>query len=184
MYERLLKQTERYLGSQKDVLVPVKQVWNAMVKEGKLNNFVVPSLMADFECLLEGDKRFEFVTDSKASARLDPYADDFLEHDELEKLGFSGDQKLKLRRVPLPSADDDMESVDALDAAVSFEELGEDFTDSGFFDGGAASALRGSPKAPSSDSSGKSAAAQGPKKSSKPPKKASKRSASSKNRKK
>lgn len=72
MYERLLKQTERYLGSQKDVLVPVKQVWNAMVKEGKLNNFVVPSLMADFECLLEGDKRFEFVTDSKASARLDP----------------------------------------------------------------------------------------------------------------
>ena len=127
MYERLLKQTERYLGNRKEIVVPVKQVWDAMVKEGKANNFTVPSLMADFECLLEGDKRFEFVNEKKPSARLDPYSDDFLEHDEMEKLGFSDNQKMKLRRIPLPVSDDDVESVDALDAAISMEELGDEF---------------------------------------------------------
>jgi hypothetical protein len=70
MYERLLKQTERYLGNRKEIVVPVKQVWDAMVKEGKAGNFAVPPLMADFECLLEGDKRFEFVNEKKASTRL------------------------------------------------------------------------------------------------------------------
>ena len=65
MYERLLKQTERYLGNQEEIVVPVQAVWSAMVKEGKANNFAVPSLMADFECLLEGDKRFEFVSEKK-----------------------------------------------------------------------------------------------------------------------
>jgi hypothetical protein len=188
MYERLLKQTERYLGNQKEILVPVKQVWNAMVKEGKVNNFAVPSLMADFECLLEGDRRFEFVNETKPSARLDPYSDDFLEHDEMEKLGFSGDQKMKLRRIPLPVSDDEAESVDALDAAISMEELGEEFTDSGFFDGGAASAKRGTPEAqPASQprKSGASGSSGKPqKKSAKPSKKPSKRSASVKNRKK
>ena len=143
MYERLLKQTERYLGNRKEIVVPVKQVWDAMVKEGKVNNFAVPSLMVDFECLLEGDRRFEFVKEKKSSETLDPYSDDFLEHDEMEKLGFSDNQNVKLRRISLKSADDDEESVDALDAAVSMEELGEELEDSALFDSGSASATRG-----------------------------------------
>jgi hypothetical protein len=187
MYERLLKQTERYLGDQKEIVVPVKQVWNAMVKEGKVNNFAVPSLMADFECLLEGDKRFEFVSEKKPSGHLDPYSDDFLEHDDMEKLGFSDNQKMKLRRIPLPASDDDAESVDALDTAISMEELGDELVDSEFFEG-SAPATRGMPNAqPSSQSkkngtgksSGKSA-----KKPGKPSKKPSKRTASVKKRKK
>ena len=136
-------ETERSLGNRKEIVVPVKQVWGAMVKEGKASNFAVPSLMADFECLLEGDKRFEFVSEKKSSAPLDPYSDDFFENDEMEKLGFSDNQKIKLRRIPSPVSDDDTESIDALDAAISMEELGEEFEDSALFDGGSASATRG-----------------------------------------
>ena len=142
MYERLLKQTERYLGSRHEVVVPVKQVWDAMVKEGKANKFAVPSLMADFECLLEGDRRFEFVTDNGRPDPFDPSSEDFLEHDEMEKLGFSGDQKVKLRRVRLPDSEDEPESVDALDAAVPLEELDEDLSDSSLYDSGSADAAR------------------------------------------
>ena len=142
MYERLLKQTERYLGTRREVVVSVKQVWDAMMKEGKANNFAVPSLMADFECLLEGDRRFEFVTNNKSPVRLDPSLDDFLEHDEMEKLGFSGEQKVKLRRVRLPAEDNELESVDALDAAVSMEELDEELSDSSLYDSGSAAAAR------------------------------------------
>jgi hypothetical protein len=188
MYERLLKQTERYLGNQKEILVSVKQVWDAMVKEGKAGNFTVPSLLADFECLLEGDKRFEFVNETKSPKSLDPYANDFLEHDEMEKLGFSDNQKMKLRRIPMPASDDDGESVDALDAAISMEELGEEFEDSSLFDSGSASAVRGTPSAhPASRIEKKLAekiSGRIQKKSMKPAAKLSKRKSSAKKRKK
>jgi hypothetical protein len=189
MYERLLKQTERYLGNRKEIVVPVKQVWDAMVKEGKAGNFAVPPLMADFECLLEGDKRFEFVNEKKASTRLDPYSDDFLEHDQMEKLGFSDNQKMKLRRIPLPASDDDAESVDALDAAISMEELGEEIEDSSLFDNGSASATREMKSSHSvsqmeKKKSGKVVSGKPQKKSGKPPTKLSKRKPLAKKRKK
>jgi hypothetical protein len=189
MYERLLKQTERYLGNRKEIVVPVKQVWDAMVKEGKVNNFAVPSLMADFECLLEGDKRFEFVNEEKSSAHLDPYSDDFLENDEMEKLGFSDNQKMKLRRIPLPVSDDDTESVDALDVAISMEELGEEIEDSSLFDNGSASATREMKSSHSvsqmeKKKPGKVVSGKPQKKSGKPPTKLSKRKPLAKKRKK
>ncbi len=186
MYERLLKQTERYLGNRKEIVVPVKQVWDAMVKEGKVNNFAVPSLLADFECLLEGDRRFEFVKEKKSSATLDPYSDDFLEHDEMEKLGFSDNQNVKLRRISLKSVDDDEESVDALDAAISMEELGEELENSALFD--SASATRGTSSTHQTSYSEKKLVKEilgGPKKKSgKPLAKLSKRKSSAKKRKK
>ena len=188
MYERLLKQTERYLGNRKEIVVPVKQVWDAMVKDGKANNFAVPSLMADFECLLEGDKRFEFVNEKKASPRLDPYSDDFLEHDQMEKLGFSDNQKVKLRRIPLTPVDDDEESVDALDAAISMEELGEELEDSTLFDIGSASATRGTSNthrtSPVEKKLAKKISGGQKKKSGKPPAKLSKRKSPAPKRKK
>lgn len=188
MYERLLKQTERYLGNRKEIVVPVKQVWDAMVKEGKVNNFAVPSLMADFECLLEGDKRFEFVNEKKSSGHLDSYSDDLLGDDDLEKLGFSDNQKIKLRRISLPTSDDDAESVDALDAAISMEELGEELEDSALFDSGSASADRGTSRMHTVSQVEKkllkkiSASLQ--KKSGKPPTRPSKRKSPAKKRKK
>jgi hypothetical protein len=116
-----------------------------MVKEGRTSSFAVPSLMADFECLLEGDKRFEFVTEKKVPGALKAGEDDFFEHEELEKLGFSDDQKVKLRRIPFSSADDE-EAGDALDGAVSLEDLDKELTDASLFDMGPATATRGSSK--------------------------------------
>ena len=133
MYERLLKQTERYLEGRKEVLVSVKQVWDVMVKEGRANNFSVPSLMADFECLLEGDKRFEFVAEKGFHGKIPLDIDVFLEHEELGKLGFSDNQKVKLRRIPLPFTEDE-ETVDALDGAISMEELDEELSDQALFE--------------------------------------------------
>lgn len=188
MYERLLKQTERYLGNRKEIVVPVKQVWDAMVKEGKVNNFAVPSLMADFECLLEGDRRFEFVKEKKTSASNDPSSDEFLEHDEMEMLGFSDNQNVKLRRISLKSVDDDEESADALDAAISMEELGEELEDSALFDSASASATRGTSSTPQTSYSEKKLVKEIlgglKKKSGKPLAKLSKRKSSAKKRKK
>jgi hypothetical protein len=190
MYERLLKQTERYLESRKEIVVPVKLVWDAMVKEGRTNNFVVPSLMADFECLLEGDKRFEFVVEKGSRRSSDPDSDDVFEHEEMEKLGFSDYQKVKLRRIPLPSLDDDKENIDALDVAVSMEDLNEELEDSSLFDSGSASATR-RPSAPHLSASraekkkaANSVSGSSQKKSGKPAKKPSKGKSSAKKRKK
>jgi len=189
MYERLLKQTERYLGNRKEIVVPVNQVWSAMVKEGKANNFEVPSLMADFECLLEGDKRFEFISEKTLPGSRDPYADDFFEDDETEKLGFSENQKVKLRRIPFSSVDRNDESVDALDAAVSMEDLSEELGDSALYDSGSASAIRGTSSTQLSSKTEKKKAAiaitgKPQKTSGKPAKKLLKRKVSAKNRKK
>ncbi len=134
MYDRLLKQTERYLEGRKEVVVPVKQVWEAMIKLGKAENFTVPSLMADFECLLEGDHRFEFVLESGSRMRGSPDLEELLEHDELEKFGFVNDQKVKLRRLSSRSKDSEEESFDALDAAISIEELDETLGDTSLLD--------------------------------------------------
>jgi hypothetical protein len=134
MYERLLKQTERYLENRNEIAVPVKQLWDAMVKEGAKHNFTVPSLMSDFECLLEGDHRFEFVAERAPRAGRNPDIEELLEHEELEKLGFLNSQNVRLRRSSLLPFDDEDEHHDALDAAVSFEDLGENFPDSSLLD--------------------------------------------------
>jgi len=133
MYERLLGETERYLERRREIVVPVKQVWAAMIKEGRTGSFAVPSLMADFECLLEGDKRFEFVVEKNASRAVIPQGENFFEHEEMEKLGFSEDQKVKLRRIPLSPADDE-ETGDALDAAISLEDLDKEIEDQSLLD--------------------------------------------------
>ena len=134
MYERLLKQTERYLENRNEAAVPVKQLWDAMVKEGAKRDFPIPPLMADFECLLEGDKRFEFVADAIPRTGKNRDVEELLEHEELEKLGFLNPQNVRLRRSALLSFDLEEESHDALDAAVSFEDLGENFPDSSLLD--------------------------------------------------
>ena len=104
MYERLLKETERYLEHRKEIVVPVKQVWDAMIKQGRSSSFTVPTGMADFECLLEGDRRFEFVIEKNVVGAKSADGNDSFEHEEMEKLGFSDNQKVKLRRTPLPTS--------------------------------------------------------------------------------
>ena len=147
MYERLLKETERYLEHRREIIVPVKQVWDAMVKQGKSGSFTVPSLMADFECLLEGDRRFELVTEKNVAAAISAGGNDLFEHEEMEKLGFTDDQRVKLRRIPLPRSDDDEEG-DPLDSAISFEDLDTELTDTSLLDGGPGPLTRSGSKSP------------------------------------
>ena len=144
MYERLLKETERYLEHRKEIIVPVKKLWDVMIKQGKSGNFTVPALMADFECLLEGDRRFEFVIEKNTVGAGAAGGVDFFEHEEMEKLGFSDDQKVKLRRIPLPRRED--EDGDPLDSAISLEDLAMDLADTSLLDGGSDSAPRSTSK--------------------------------------
>lgn len=147
MYERLLKETERYLEHRKEIVVPVRQVWDAMIKQGKSGSFTVPSLMADFECLLEGDRRFEFVIEKHPVGAMRADRSDFLEHEELEKLGFSDDQRVKLRRIPLTTGVD--EEGDPLDSAISLEDLDMELADTSLLDGGSSPATRSTSKSTS-----------------------------------
>jgi hypothetical protein len=144
MYERLLKETERYLEHRKEIVVPVKQVWDAMIKQGRSSSFTVPTLMADFECLLEGDRRFEFVIEKNAAGAMSAVGNNFFEHEEMEKLGFSDDQRVKLRRIPLPTAED--EEGDPSDSAISLEDLDKELADTSLLDGGSAPATRSTSK--------------------------------------
>ena len=144
MYERLLKETERYLERRKEIVVPVKQVWDAMIKQGKSSSFTVPTLMADFECLLEGDRRFEFVMEKNAVGAMSTDGNDFFEQEEMEKLGFSDGQKVKLRRIRLQTAED--EEGDPLDSAISLEDLDTELADTSLLDGGPATANRSTAK--------------------------------------
>ncbi|HTX17068.1 MAG TPA: hypothetical protein VMG34_00285 [Bacteroidota bacterium] len=134
MYEQLLKQTERFLESKADPGVPVKQLWDAMVKEGAKKGFAVPSLMADYECLLEGDARFEFVAEHGRHSGNTPGIEELLEHDELEKLGFLTTQRVRLRRAASSLFGPEGKSEDALDLAVSLEDLGDNYPDSALLD--------------------------------------------------
>jgi len=134
MYEQLLKHTERYLREKTGTGVSVKQLWEAMVKEGAKKKFTVPSLMADFECLLEGDARFDFVAEEGRHSGKSPDIEELLEHDELEKLGFLTTHKVRLKRGPSSPFDMEEQSEDALDSAVSLEDLGDNFSDSALID--------------------------------------------------
>jgi hypothetical protein len=147
MYERLLKETERYLEHRKEIVVPVKQVWDAMIKQGRSSSFTVPTGMADFECLLEGDRRFEFVIEKNIVGAKSADGNDSFEHEEMEKLGFSDNQKVKLRRTPLPAAKD--EEGDPLDSAISLEDLDKELADTSLLDGGPAPATRSTSKSAS-----------------------------------
>ncbi len=133
MYERLLSETQHYLERNKDDLIRVKELWKFVSAEGKKSNFAVPSL-TDFSCLLDGDKRFEFVAlTRRTAASKGDFEEDLLEHEELGKLGFKEDQYIRLRKLQL---DDDEEMDDGeeakfvpLDDDIALEENQDEFED-------------------------------------------------------
>ncbi|OYV85736.1 MAG: hypothetical protein B7Z63_05050 [Ignavibacteriae bacterium 37-53-5] len=102
LYERCLNEAERILASEKDVIVPVKKVWEAVEKQGKKQRFEYPSL-ADFTALLEGDARFEFMssTDENGDPITEFPGDDVDQEEELESLGFYSGDRVKLKSVEL-----------------------------------------------------------------------------------
>ena len=105
MYERCLNEAERILASDKDVIVPVKKIWDAVDKQGKKQGFEIPSL-PDFTALLEGDSRFEFMPSLYENG--DPMdgsqRDESDQQEELETLGFYSGDRVKLKSVELTPA--------------------------------------------------------------------------------
>jgi len=103
VYERCLHEAERILAADKDVIVPVKKIWNQVTREAEAQNFEMPSL-ADFTALLEADPTFEFmaahngVLDDMEEERPDELTE---EEEELERMGFFAGDRVKLRRIQL-----------------------------------------------------------------------------------
>jgi hypothetical protein len=102
VYERCLNEAERILASDKDVIVPVKKIWEEVGKQGGKQGFDLPSL-ADFTALLEGDARFEFVSSLDENGEpidMTPREENSQE-EELESLGFYSGDRVKLKSVEL-----------------------------------------------------------------------------------
>jgi len=103
VYERSLLEAERILAADKDIIVPVKKLWNFVVREGRIQNFEVPAL-ADFTALLEASPTFEFmgahngVLDDMEEERPEELSD---EEQELERMGFYAGDRVKLKRISL-----------------------------------------------------------------------------------
>lgn len=102
VYERCLNEAERILASDKDVIVPIKKIWEAAEKQGRAQGFEIPAL-PDFTALLEGDTRFEFLVslDENGEPLEDLPRDGTEQEDELESLGFYSGERVKLRSVEL-----------------------------------------------------------------------------------
>lgn len=102
MYERCLNEAERILASDKDVIVPVKKIWDAVDSQGKKQGFEIPSL-PDFTALLEGDPRFEFMASLEENAESTEglLAEESDQQEELESLGFYSGDRVKLKSVEL-----------------------------------------------------------------------------------
>ncbi len=102
MYERCLNEAERILASDKDVIVPVKRIWDAVDKQARKQGFDIPSL-PDFTALLEGDSRFEFMPslDENGDPIDGSQRDESDQQEELETLGFYSGDRVKLKSVEL-----------------------------------------------------------------------------------
>ncbi len=102
MYERCLNEAERILASDKDVIVAVKKIWAEVGKQGRKQNFEIPSI-ADFTALLEGDSRFEFIPSLDEDGEPPDMSarEDSPQEEELESLGFYSGDRVKLKSVEL-----------------------------------------------------------------------------------
>jgi hypothetical protein len=102
VYERCLNEAERILASDKDVIIPVKKIWESVDKQGKKQGFEIPTL-PDFTALLEGDARFEFMPslDENGDPMDGSQREESDQQEELETLGFYSGDRVKLRRVEL-----------------------------------------------------------------------------------
>jgi hypothetical protein len=102
VYERCLNEAERILASDKDVIAPVKKIWEAVEKQGRAQGFDIPGL-PDFTALLEGDTRFEFLAslDENGEPLEDLPREGTDQEEELESLGFYAGDRVKLRSVEL-----------------------------------------------------------------------------------
>ncbi len=100
MYERCLNEAERVLSVHREVVVPVKLIWEEVAKEGRRGGFEVSSL-ADFTALLEGDRRFEIIPASEEPEELpeELESEEETEGGRMESLGFYAEDRVRLRNL-------------------------------------------------------------------------------------
>ncbi|MEK7749208.1 MAG: hypothetical protein AAB269_04015 [Bacteroidota bacterium] len=103
MYERCLSEAERVVAAHKEVVVPVRTVWQEVMEQSRSQGFDIPTV-ADFSTMLEADSRFEFLPSAQSISEQAEFLPDTEDLDELEleKLGFFGKDRVKLKRVRLP----------------------------------------------------------------------------------
>ena len=119
MYEKLLNETEKFLEGQKENKLTILEIWDGMLERSEELKIEMPENIGDFECLLEGDKRFTFIN-NKLAEELDvldvgeeegeyEVGEDFFQVEEMEKLGFNQHQLvgLKKNQKKTSSEDDD-----------------------------------------------------------------------------
>ncbi|MCU0412531.1 MAG: hypothetical protein MUF82_08390 [Bacteroidetes bacterium] len=97
MYERCLNEAERVLGAQRDSISPVKKLWEVVLRGGNSQGFEVP-MLADFTALLEGDKRFDVLPAVDEDIQQDLFEGSDEEIGEMEKLGVSPEDRVRLHR--------------------------------------------------------------------------------------
>lgn len=108
MYEKLLSEAEKFLEEQKTKELPILELWEGLAERAKQEKFDMPENLGDFECLLEADKRFTFVT-NKLAEEVDvldageeegeyEVSEDYFAVEEMEKLGFNQHQIIGLKK--------------------------------------------------------------------------------------
>lgn len=113
MYVELLARSERCIEQQHDHELTVSALWDKVKAMAAKEHFVLPDTITDFECLLDGDKRFKLSelksVDGEGVAREMDDEDVFLDSEEIVGLGFDHEQKVTLTRF---YADDDVDEPD------------------------------------------------------------------------
>jgi hypothetical protein len=110
VFEKCLNEAEVILSSYKDPLVPVRMVWDEMVRRAKTKGFEAVSL-SDFTALLEGDQRFQILPGKKEED--DGLVDEEnLDEPEMEQMGFFPEDRVRLRtssieEITEPTEDDE-----------------------------------------------------------------------------
>ncbi len=116
MYERCISEAELILTTKKDAIAPVHQIWEEVVRRGKMEGFAVTSL-SDFSAMLEGDQRFLIIPAQNENEEDQDVSKDIESEDsELGRLGFFAEDHVKLRsgRVPQKTIDEDDEEIGSI----------------------------------------------------------------------
>jgi len=97
VYERCLNEAELILSVQQEPLMPVRKVWEEIIKRSKIKGFAAASL-SDFSAMLEGDNRFQIVpAQIKIQEDEEVLSDIEIVDSEMGNLGFFSEDSVKLR---------------------------------------------------------------------------------------
>ncbi|MEK7818734.1 MAG: hypothetical protein AAB255_02955 [Bacteroidota bacterium] len=98
MYDTLVNEAAKVLNFYKKG-IEIGYLWKILIEEGKRKNFAVPEYLSDFVLLIEGDKRFNLVSEEDEDNISYDSIDDPFEKDERKKLNLSELQIVKLQFV-------------------------------------------------------------------------------------